>query len=262
MLTHEEILVLYDQEQRIEVEYPGVRREVTDLVVRHIDVAGQPGKGFVVYSRLTAENADRAIDEQIAYFESIGQSFEWKLYDHDQPEDLRERLIARGFEIEEPEAIMALDLNEAPELLLQPVMADIRRVSDPAQIADVISVQKQVWNRDFANLRARLESELAEQPDYVSIYLAYVDAMPVCSAWINFHPNSQFASLWGGSTLPAYRRRGIYTAMVAVRTQEALRRGYRFLTIDASPMSRPIVARLGFRLLTFAHACNWRVSRS
>jgi hypothetical protein len=29
------------------------------------------------------------------------------------------------------------------------------------------------------------------------------------------------------------------------------------LTIDASPMSRPIVAQHGFRLLTFAHACKW-----
>jgi G:T-mismatch repair DNA endonuclease (very short patch repair protein) len=50
--------------------------------------------------------------------------------------------------------------------------------------------------------------------------------------------------------------------VLAVRAQEARRRGYRYLTIDASPMSRPIVAKHGFQLLTFAHACNWHVARS
>jgi predicted acetyltransferase len=85
--------------------------------------------------------------------------------------------------------------------------------------------------------------------------------VPACSAWIRFHPPTQFASLWGGSTLPAYRKHGLYTAVLAVRAQEARRRGYRFLTIDASPMSRPIVEKHGFQFLTYAHACNWHVRR-
>ena len=74
-----------------------------------------------------------------------------------------------------------------------------------------------------------------------------------------YHLHSQFAGLWSGATLPAYRRRGLYTAVLAVRVQEAIRRGYHFLTIDASPMSRPIVARHGFQLLTYA--CYYDVER-
>ncbi|EQD40871.1 GCN5-related N-acetyltransferase, partial [mine drainage metagenome] len=58
----------------------------------------------------------------------------------------------------------------------------------------------------------------------------------------------------GGATVPDYRGRGLYTALLAVRLQEAKRRGARFLTIDAGPMSRPIVEKYGFRLLTFAQA--------
>ena len=46
-----------------------------------------------------------------------------------------------------------------------------------------------------------------------------------------------------------------------VRVQEAIERGYRFLTIDTSPMSRPIVARHGFRLLTYARDCEWKGKR-
>ena len=59
-------------------------------------------------------------------------------------------------------------------------------------------------------------------------------------------PGRSFASLWGGGTLPAYRGRGLYRGLVAHRAAESLRRGYRFLTIDArNTTSRPILERLG-----------------
>ena len=106
-----------------------------------------------------------------------------------------------------------------------------------------------------------LAQELRLDGEHISFYAGYVDDRPVCSAWIRFNREpAAFASLWGGSTLPAHRKHGFYTALVAVRAQEAIRRGYRFLTIDASPMSRPIVARHGFQLLTFTHPCKWHTS--
>lgn len=61
----------------------------------------------------------------------------------------------------------------------------------------------------------------------------------------------------GASTVERFRRRGLYTALLATRAREAQRRGYRSLTLDASSMSRPIVARHGLELLTYAHVCEW-----
>ena len=81
----------------------------------------------------------------------------------------------------------------------------------------------------------------------MSVYVAYVAGQPASAARIEFHPARQFAELYGGSTVPDQRGRGLYTALVAVRAQEALTRGVRFLTVDASPMSRPILERLGFQ---------------
>ena len=72
-----------------------------------------------------------------------------------------------------------------------------------------------------------------------------------------FPAHSAFASLWGGSTLPELRGRGLYTGLLAARLQEARARGARYLTVDAGPMSRPILERRGFRLLTHATACTW-----
>ena len=85
--------------------------------------------------------------------------------------------------------------------------------------------------------------------DRLSVYVAYLEGHPVACAWTVFHPGSQFASLWGGSTLAGYRGRGCYTALLASRAQEAQARGVRFLTVDASPMSRPILEKYHFQFL-------------
>ena len=137
----------------------------------------------------------------------------------------------------------------------------MRRITERDQLDDVIRVEEQVWGRNFDWIKTRLGNHL-EIPGYLSVYVAYVEGQPACSGWVYYHLNSQFASLWGGSTVPAYRQRGLYTAVLAARVQEAIRRGYRFLAIDASPMSRPIVAKHCFQLLTYAHACEWKGART
>jgi GNAT superfamily N-acetyltransferase len=161
---------------------------------------------------------------------------------------------------------MVLDLARISEALLQPVTHDIRRITDPEQIyAAVIAVQEEIWQENLAGHADELAQELRLDGAHISFYAGYMDDRPVCSAWIRFSEGGpsargQFASLWGGSTLPAQRKRGFYTALVATRAQEAIRRGCRFLTIDASPMSRPIVARHGFEQLTLTYPCRWHPS--
>ena len=256
-----EILALYEEEQRKNAHYYGMRTEQTPDVVRL--VAENEGEGAVIYSRLVEASADRVIREQIAYFEGLGQDFEWKVYNYDTPSDLRERLIARGFECEEPESIMVLDLETAPAALFEPVTADIRRITDPDQISQVVQILNAVWNDDETITGEFLTGELTHSRygNDLSIYLAYIDGIPASTGWIRFHEDSQFAGLWGGSSLEAFRGRGLYTALLSVRAQEARRRGVRYLTIDASPMSQPIVAKYGFEALAIAHACQWTAKR-
>jgi GNAT superfamily N-acetyltransferase len=260
-MDREHLLRLYDREERQNAMYYNSLREETPHVVRFRPRPGMKGGCWILYSRLTPENADRVIEEQVADFERLGLEFEWKLYAHDQPPDLRERLIAHGFAIEEAEALMILDLAQISETLLEPVTHDIRRITDPEQIyAAVIAVHEEIWQEKQGWLAEELAQELRLDGEHISFYAGYMDDRAVCSAWIRFSARGQIASLWGGSTLPPYRKRGFYTALVATRAQEALRRGCRFLTIDASPMSRPIVARHGFQLLTTTYPCTWQPS--
>lgn len=253
----DELLALYDQQQRLDIVYPDTRREVTPHVVRHVSVAVDAGEGMIIYSRLDETNADAIIGQQIAYFTEVGQPFEWKVYAHDTPADLRERVLAHGLVADEPEAIMVLEITAAPDLLRQPVGVDIRRLTDPADLKVVVAIEEQVWQEDFSQLGQYLATYLRQYPRQLSVFVAYIDGVPASCAWIDYTDNSEFAGLWGGSTVAAYRRRGLYTALLAVRLQEAQTRGIRFLTVDASPMSQPILAKYGFQQLTTAWACQW-----
>jgi GNAT superfamily N-acetyltransferase len=258
-----DILRLYDQQERINGSHPSYRREAAEGVVRA--VSHEPDRlSFIIYSDLTADNADRIIQEQIAWYhrEVNGPGLEWKYYRHDRPPDLPQRLVAHGFTPDDQEGLLVLDLVDDPPEYLQTLSAaesgiDVRCIADPDQLRQVAAIQAAVYNENFDWLEKQLRENVRAEPDYWAIYIAYIDEMPACAAWASFPAGSQFAGLWGGATRPEYRKKGLYTAVVAARAQEALRRGYRFLTVDASDMSRPILEKRGFRLLTHTTPFTW-----
>jgi hypothetical protein len=256
-MNRSQTIALYDQDQRKDIEYHDMRREVTPNVVRHIDTSGSR-EGMISYSRLNESNAEDTIREQVGYFESLAQNFEWKLYDYDPPSDLKERLESCGFIIEEAEAILVLDLEDAPETFWQPVLHNVQRITDPEKLSDVLTVQQQVWEEDFSWLGEYLGGALLRYPEQMSVYVIYMNEKPASAAWTYFPKHSQFASLWGGSTVSGYRGQGLYTALLAVRAQEARARQARYLTVDASPMSRPILEKFGFEMIAYSYPCKWK----
>ncbi len=98
-MNTQEVLALYDRDQRREIDFPGMRRDALPHLIRF--VRPMPGMSFVLYSELDETTADAAIDEQVAYFTRLRSDFEWKAYSHDRPADLVARLVARGFVAEE-----------------------------------------------------------------------------------------------------------------------------------------------------------------
>ncbi|HVD90174.1 MAG TPA: GNAT family N-acetyltransferase, partial [Jatrophihabitantaceae bacterium] len=86
---------------------------------------------------------------------------------------------------------------------------------------------------------------------------AEADEEVVSAGWIVYKPGTDFAGIWGGSTLKAWRGRGIYRTLVARRAQLAVGLGYRFLQVDASDDSRPILERLGFVAVTTTTPYVW-----
>ena len=250
------LLALYDRHIRIDQEIPGVKKIVTQDVVRFIRPA--PGMNFIAYAWLDESTADKVIQKQVEFLRAYGQLFSWQVMEHDLPSDLQERLLKHGFTTDEdPSALMLLDLQACPADLLQPVSADIHRIASPDGLDDVVAIEEQVWGGSFAWLKGRLGAHL-EVPGYLSVYVAYVNGQPASTAWTYFPAHNPFASLFGGATLPEQRNCGLYTALLAQRVQEARQRERRFLVVGCNPNSRPIVARHGFQFLAYQYDYEFR----
>lgn len=249
----------FDRDQRRNVTWPGAVRMEAEHTVRHIDEQGE--RSAISWFDLREADVEAAINAEIAYFSQLGHTFEWKVYSHDQPPDMISRLHAHNFQVEDTEAVMVLPISSAPERLRQVVQPSILQITEIARVQDIALIMQAVWNEDYTEFAARLGDLMRTSPEGISVYIAYADDVPVSCAWIMF-PEGEFASLWGGSTLAEFRGRGLYTELLAARLQEADARGYRYLTLDASPMSEPIVAKHGFLKIADATGCVWTPAAS
>ncbi|MFE7430926.1 GNAT family N-acetyltransferase [Streptomyces sp. NPDC057545] len=252
-LDRDALLTLFDREMREHArpDGPGVRVERAGDVVRMTDPA--ENWGSVVWSApdLDARRADAAIAAQAAHCAAIGlDEFEWKLYAHDRPADLADRLLAAGFEAEEPETLMVAPAVDLPTAVELPEGVRLRPVRDADDVELMVRAHERAFGTKGARLRHLVSTRLAEDPDHIVAVLAMAGDEPVSAARMELYPGTRFAGLWGGGTAPEWRGRGIYRALVAHRARIAAERGYGFLQVDASALSRPILERLGFMALT------------
>ncbi|WP_156727923.1 GNAT family N-acetyltransferase [Streptomyces apocyni] len=243
-------LALFDEQLRRDArpDGPCVRVERSGEVVRQLGNDG--GWTAVIWSDLTEATADAAIAAQVQHFTTLGRRFEWKLYAHDHPTDLAARLTAAGFTAEPLETVMAAQVSDLPRHPELPDGVRFVPVTDEAGVDLTMRVHDQAFGTDGSHIREQLLAQLAQSPDTTTMTVAMAGDTPVCAARVEFHPGTDFASLWGGGTHPAWRGRGIYRALIAHRAHIAATHGYRYLQVDASPQSRPILQRLGFHTLT------------
>ena len=134
-----------------------------------------------------------------------------------------------------------LDLTNAP-----PDGVRIVEVHDAEELAWFGRAVGEAYDQDVSAFSAEIRQQQELAPDRLSVVVAMAGDRPVCGARTEFHPGTGFASLWGGGTVPDWRRRGVYRATVAHRARVARERGFRYLRVDAMPTSEPILARLGF----------------
>ncbi|MFC5911407.1 GNAT family N-acetyltransferase [Streptacidiphilus monticola] len=234
----------------------GVRHETDGPLLR---VVGQ-FRGFVTGPRdlgVAGPELDALIARQRDFFAARGEAVEWKVRGHDLPADLPARLQAAGFVPEPQETVL---VGRADELAAEPVLPEgvrLRQVTDDADLRRIAAMETVVWGFDMSFLAADLAGRLATAPDQLDVLVAEADGEVVCAAWLAYRPGTGFASLWGGSTLPAWRGRGVYRALVAARAQRAAARGVRYLHVDASDDSAPILRRLGMRAVTTTTPYIW-----
>lgn len=240
----EEIRALYDAQMRRDpVPAAGSRVERTDALVR---VVGEDN--YVLWSDLTAEDAEAAVTAQAAYFRRSGVAGEWKTFGHDRGPALDPLLERAGFVPGEPETLVAFDLRLGLPIGPVPSGVTIRQVTDDAGVHAAVRATVAAFGPEDKGVLARYRSAVRD-PNQV-VFVAYSADEPVSAGRLEMTPRRAFASLWGGGTTPEHRHRGIYRALVHARGAVARSAGYRFLTVDAEETSRPILERLGFVRVT------------
>ncbi|MFB7368501.1 GNAT family N-acetyltransferase [Streptomyces sp. NPDC056222] len=249
-MDHEEIRALYDRQMRLGArpDGPGSRVERDGAVVR---LSGpEHAWNAVLWSGLDETDADEAIAEQVRHFTALGRPFEWKVYGHDLPADLPDRLLAAGFVAEDQETLMVAEAAALPRTVTLPEGVELVAVTDEAGVKLVTEVHDRAFGGDSSHIGRQLLDQLAATPDTVAAVVAMAGDEPVSAARLELYPGTDFAGLWGGGTVEPWRGKGLYRALVAFRTGIAVERGHRFVQVDAADTSRPILQRLGFAALT------------
>ena len=257
----------YDEQVRrsLTAAQPGWQAELvsSNRVLRVLSPPGLAWGCIVIWSGLDEGDADEVIAEQVDFFRGIGRQFEWKWFGHDQPGDLRRRLECAGLVAGDDESLVIGEVDVVVQRCAGVALADgvtlrhVRQDDLDTDFAGIVALNEKVWGEDLSWLMAELREELEQSPDELRIHVAEARGEIVCAAWVRFHAGTDFASLWGGSTLPEWRRKGIYRALVGRRAVQARDRGFRYLQVDASPDSRPILEQLGLSVLTGTTPYTW-----
>lgn len=258
------LLAAYDEQLRAEAEM----RSMAD-VVRHGPLwwgRFHSGRGFVSYQSLgspTDDELERLIVETVHHYENDSRitEFEWKSRGHDGVPALDGLLRKHRFVAEEVESVMIGEATSIATDVPVPEGVSLRSVTTRDDVAAMVSMQAGVFG-DPETIDERIDSTLRHLNDPeapgVELWVAEADGRPISAGRIDPVPDTDFAGIWGGATVPEWRVRGVYRALTAKRAQAALRAGKTLINSDSTEFSRPILERSGFRRVTTTTPYIWQ----
>lgn len=220
------------------------------------------GQGWVAYRDL--DGADAAtirgwVGEVLDHFRSDGhiQGVKWKARGHDHAPGLHEALLTHGFEPEEPESVM---IGEARVLAVDvplPAGITLRQICSKQDVRRMSEMQQEVFGDvDVDEMTAALLHRQSLD-DGMELWVAEHGSRIVSSGRLEPVAGTDFAGIWGGSTVEAWRRQGLYRALTAARARSALRRGKSLIQSDSTASSRPILEGHGFVAVTTVTPYLW-----
>jgi ribosomal protein S18 acetylase RimI-like enzyme len=245
---------------------PGSEIEETGQLSRHLAFPTNPMFKGVWRTCLTADEADEAIDETLAWFKRRNAPFLfWWTGPGTTPADLGERLMARGLLSMEGqmEALakgikqtalgapgMVADLQHMNEAVLTqaPSGFTIEVVQDEAALEDfkrvfVESYEIPEWAGQ-AWVEATQRLGIGHTP--WKMYVGYLNGQAVATNML--FNGGGVASVYAVATVPSARGRGVGGAITLKPLLEAREMGYRYAVLFATEMGVHAYERIGFRL--------------
>ncbi|WP_329584340.1 GNAT family N-acetyltransferase [Kitasatospora sp. NBC_01250] len=260
MIDAAELRDAYDRQLRSGLDGPDTVRDQDGPLIRHTGESS----GFVNAPRdlgLRGAELDELIHRQLRHFAPRSRRLEWKVRGHDLPAELPERLRAAGFTAQPTTTVLA----GRSELLAPPPGREpalpagvtVRRLTDPAEADRIAALEAAVWGEYHQSLADFLHGQLTDHPEGIAVLAAESGGQLISTGWLVLRPGSDFGALLGGATLAEWRGRGVYQALVAQRARIAHACGHRYLQVDASEHSAPILRRLGLIPITTSTRYIW-----
>lgn len=193
----------------------GISVERDEFVTR---VIGEGWSG-VVWSDLAGADVDLVIAREVARF--AGTSWEWKHYSGDLPADLSKRLLAAGFIADPPESVMVAEIGDLDLSATPADGVELVTVRTAEDVEALVRLHDAVFGGDHEALGQEVAAALGAAEPAVVAVLARARDITVSAGRVQFHAGTEFASIWGGGTLPDWRRRGVFRALVAQRAAMA-----------------------------------------
>lgn len=261
MLPAQQLLDAYDSQLRTDAETPSAIQVARLGPLRLVTFAG--GRGFITYADLAGADAAtirRWVGEALGYFRDQPEitRVEWKTRGHDVAPGLAESLREHGFFPDEPESIM---IGEARLLAVDVPLPDgvtLRRVTSESEVRAMCRMESQVFGDGDQEETPRALLDRLDRDDGMELWVAEVDDEIITAGRLEPVAGTEFAGLWGGATLPQWRRRGIYRALTAARARSALGLGKTLLHSDSTEFSRPILERSGLVKVSTTTPYEWR----
>jgi GNAT superfamily N-acetyltransferase len=207
----------------------------------------------VVFSRVPAADAERAVRETIADYAALGLPFRWAVGPLTEPADFGALLDRLGFTSQSGRGMAA---EPAQWTYSAPRDVRVERITqhtfEDYYTTTVLGWQSEV--AEAASWRGSMREALARGLHHY--YLARVDGEPVGTAGMVVKQRCVY--LMGGNVLPAHRGRGIYRALIDERLRDAAERGITLAVTQArEATSAPILDKLGFETLYRSHMYKW-----
>jgi hypothetical protein len=262
MRSDEQLRDAYDDQLRGEGETPSAIAVTRLGPVRLVTFAG--GRGFVTYRDLGGADAGEIgllVAGALAHFRRRPEitRVEWKTRGHDRAPGLHEALIEHGFVADECESIM---IGEATALVGDfplPPGVTLRAVTDEADVRAMSAMQDEVFGDAPSDEMANALLRRLGLDDGMELWVAEADGEIVSAGRLEPVRGTEFAGIWGGATLEAWRGRGIYRALTSARARSALAHGASLIHSDSTEYSRPILERSGFARVSTTTPYRWRV---
>ena len=261
MTDAEKFLLAYDRQLRTDAETPSAIAVTRAGSLRLVTFAG--GRGFVTYPHIDSVDAGHVpqlVRQVLDHYRRDPRitRVEWKTRGHDRIPGLHEALADNGFEPGEPESIMIGRAQLLDADVPLPAGVTLRRISGEDDVRAMAAMQGAVFTSVIADETARALLSRLALGDGTELWVAEAEGQIVSAGRLEPVAGTDFAGIWGGATLKAWRGRGIYRALTAARARSALAAGKTLIHSDSTEFSRPILERSGFVKVSSTTPYLWR----